>query len=84
MNIWLIKIGETLPFDCKARKLRTAILSKKFIERGHSVLWWASAYDHLKKEWVFQKRGNGFIKEIIDIYIRKLEFMRFGKIEEVL
>lgn len=55
MNIWLIKMGETLPIKTGVRKMRTAILADKLIERGHSVLWWTSAFDHFKKDWVFKK-----------------------------
>ena len=53
MHIWLIKVGEPLPFDRKIRRLRTALLAEKLIERGHSVTWWTSAWDHFNKKWLY-------------------------------
>ena len=38
--------------------MRTAILADKLMERGHSVLWWASVFDHFKKTWVFNKTND--------------------------
>jgi glycosyltransferase involved in cell wall biosynthesis len=53
MKIWLIQIGEALPVNVKIRKLRTAYLADKLIQRGHNVLWWASAFDHFGKRWLY-------------------------------
>ncbi|MFX0200046.1 MAG: glycosyltransferase WbuB, partial [Candidatus Hodarchaeota archaeon] len=53
MNIWLIQIGEALPVKAGIRKLRTAYLADKLIQRGHDVLWWASAFDHFEKRWLY-------------------------------
>lgn len=55
LNIWLIQIGEPLPLSEGKKKLRTALLADELIARGHSVLWWTSAFDHLSKEWLFSK-----------------------------
>jgi glycosyltransferase involved in cell wall biosynthesis len=55
MNIWLIQTGESLPIKDNIKKMRTAFLADKLIEKGHSVLWWASAFDHLKKNWISKK-----------------------------
>lgn len=55
MNIWLIQTGEPLPLDENIKKMRTSILADKLIARGHSVLWWTSVFDHLKKQWLFKK-----------------------------
>lgn len=49
MNIWLFQTGEPLPIKNGARKMRTAVLADKLLERGHSVLWWASAFEHQQK-----------------------------------
>lgn len=51
MNIWIIQTGEPLPFEQSACKMRTALLSEVFVRRGHTVLWWANAYNHLTKRW---------------------------------
>ena len=52
MNIWVLKVGEAIPIKAGVRKLRTMLLSEKLVERGHSVVWWTSAFDHFKKDWV--------------------------------
>jgi len=52
MHIWLIQTGEPLPLNSTAKKMRTALLADKLIARGHSVTWWASSFDHVKKNWV--------------------------------
>lgn len=55
MNVWLITIGEILPIKEGARKGRTAHLADALLQRGHRVVWWTSAFDHFKKEWVSEK-----------------------------
>lgn len=55
MNIWLIQIGEPLPLNKGVRKMRVAILADHLLARGHSVVWWGSAFDHLSKKWLFNR-----------------------------
>lgn len=79
MKIWLLQIGESLPIETGIRKLRTAMLADKLIERGHYVLWWASSFDHFRKEWAIENereivlengvrimalRGTGYKKNV--------------------
>lgn len=71
LNIWLIQTGEQLPVDKNIRKMRTAILADKLIENGHSVLWWTSAFDHLKKIWVFKRDCEIELKEGLRIKVLK-------------
>ncbi len=71
MNIWLIQIGEILPLDKKEKKMRIALLADKLVERGHNVLWWTSAFDHFKKDWVFKEDTLIDIKERYKIYALK-------------
>ena len=54
MNIWLIQIAEPLPITTGVCKMSTALLADRLIERGHSVLWWTSAFGHLEKKWIFR------------------------------
>jgi glycosyltransferase involved in cell wall biosynthesis len=54
LSIWLLQTGEPWPLDRAARKMRTAILANKLVQRGHSVLWWTSAFDHFRKAWLFR------------------------------
>lgn len=55
MKIWLLQTGEQLPIGQGARKLRTELLAEKLIERGHTVTWWTSCFDHLRKKWYFDQ-----------------------------
>jgi len=55
MNIWLIQTGEPLPIDDSVKKMRTALLADKLLAKGHSVIWWTSAFDHVKKKWIYTK-----------------------------
>ncbi|MEK7308718.1 MAG: glycosyltransferase family 4 protein [Nitrospirota bacterium] len=52
LNIWLTQATEPLPMICK---LRTSLYADKFIERGHNVIWFASAFDHFSKKWIYKK-----------------------------
>jgi len=63
MNIWLIQTGEPLPLKNGVRKMRTAILSDKLLERGHSVFWWAGAFEHQQKIMLSEKDRNFDISE---------------------
>lgn len=51
---WLIKVGETLPFR-NNREMRTVKIANKLLDRGWSVDWWTSAYDHFRKKWLFDR-----------------------------
>lgn len=54
MNIWLVTIGEPLPTEVESKKLRTALLADKLVEKGHSVVFFMSAFGHLKKKWIYE------------------------------
>lgn len=69
--IWLIQTGEPLPLDTSIKKMRTALLADKLIARGHSVFWWTSAFNHLKKEWLFKKDTMLEINEGYKIFALK-------------
>lgn len=71
MNIWLIQTGEPLPLDNSAKKMRTAILADELIKRGHSVLWWTSAFDHFKKEWIVKKDTEITINKSYKLFVMK-------------
>jgi len=53
MNIWLIQTGESIPHQNTARSMRTSKIADELVRRGHEVLWWASAFDHFSKSWVY-------------------------------
>lgn len=51
MHVWLITIGEPLPTDGpNERLLRTGILAEMLVKLGHEVVWWTSAFDHVRKK----------------------------------
>ena len=50
MHIWLITVGEPLPTDPgDPRLLRSGLLAKHLTDRGHSVTWFSSTFDHFQK-----------------------------------
>ena len=38
--------------------MRTALLADKLLERGHTVFWWGSAFEHQRKIWTANKDGD--------------------------
>lgn len=71
MHLWLIQTGEPLPLDSSVKKMRTSLLADKLIEKGHSVLWWTSAFDHLKKKWIYDKDTCMELKKGLSIFALK-------------
>ncbi len=53
MNIWLTQTGENLPLHDEVRKMRSGYLAERLSNRGHDVVWWASAFDHMQKHPLF-------------------------------
>ena len=53
MDIWLTQIGEQLPLNNNTRKMRTALLADELVRRDHRITWWASAFDHASKKFLF-------------------------------
>jgi glycosyltransferase involved in cell wall biosynthesis len=50
MRIWLVTIGEPLPTDTTGfRLMKTGMLARRLVERGHQVDWWTSGFDHYMK-----------------------------------
>lgn len=51
MKCWLITVGEPLPVvdPGNPRLLRTGALARLLTERGHTVHWWTSTFDHYRK-----------------------------------
>lgn len=50
MKIWVVMTGETLPLG-NSRPHRAGVLSRRLAEKGHSVIWWASTFDHQAKSY---------------------------------
>lgn len=50
MNVWLLTVGEPLPIDSLGdRPWRAGFLAELLTDRGHSVTWWTSSFDHMAK-----------------------------------
>jgi len=50
LRIWLVQIGEEMPFDPgPPRLLRTALLAAELSARGHEVTYWNAGFNHQKK-----------------------------------
>lgn len=67
MKIWLLQTGEILPIRKGNRKLRTCLLAEEFQRRGYTVTWWASAFNHLDKTWLFKSNQDIPLGENITI-----------------
>lgn len=83
LRIWVLQIGEPLPTRA-VREMRTALLCRKLTARGHTVLWWASAFDHLNKEWLFPDDARSMIEPSLEIlalrgcgYAKNISLRRF-------
>ena len=55
LKIWLVQPSEQLPIDPGVRRLRTRLLAEELASRGHEVTWWASCFNHLRKQWYFDR-----------------------------
>ncbi len=84
MKIWLVKIGEIIPFQEETRKMRTMMLADALVERGHKVLWWTSAYDHFNKKWHFARDTDFDLKKGVKVkalkgwgYKKNISFSRW-------
>ncbi len=50
MRVWLIDIGDPLPyFHPEDRRFRAGNIADHLMEAGHHVLWWGSTFDHARK-----------------------------------
>jgi glycosyltransferase involved in cell wall biosynthesis len=50
MRIWLVQTGEEMPIDGpQTRLLRTALLARELVKRGHDVTYFNATFNHQKK-----------------------------------
>lgn len=71
LNVWLIQIGELLPIETNIRPMRTSLIANELVQRGHNVLWWASSFDHFKKDWVLDDGETVEINDNFKIFALK-------------
>jgi glycosyltransferase involved in cell wall biosynthesis len=66
VHIWLITIGEPLPIrGTQPRLLRTGIFANFLQEKGNTIVWWNSVFDHTNK--IFWNPSDIETTEGIDI-----------------
>ena len=59
LHVWIVEIGETMPvIDGTARYMRCGILSRTLVDRGHTVTWWSSTFDHARKRQRVDRSGT--------------------------
>lgn len=59
MRIWIITVGEPIPFENTfGRILRSGLLAKMLVESGHEVIWWTSSVDHFSKR-IYPQASDG-------------------------
>lgn len=86
MNVWIVKVGESIPFEKEpVRLLRAGILAKTLVEKGHQVTWWISSVDHASKTLYPQASQEEldlpwgaklvFLKSVL--YLKNLSLKRF-------
>jgi glycosyltransferase involved in cell wall biosynthesis len=55
MIFWLMQLGEPIPIRDGVRKHRLTLLSEELVKRGHEVIRWGSAFDHITKTMLADK-----------------------------
>lgn len=73
MRIWLLQRSEPTPHDNEGaqRAMRTGIVARVLVRRGHRVLWWTSTFDHYNRRHRFDFSKRFAVEEGYDIqYLR--------------
>lgn len=56
MRVWLLSIGEPLPYNGNQSRLwRSGHLADALSRKGHQVCWWTSTFDHKEKRHLSSK-----------------------------
>jgi glycosyltransferase involved in cell wall biosynthesis len=77
LKIWVVQPSEQLPIDCGVRRLRTRLLAEELASRGHEVTWWASCFNHLRKQWYFDQ--DTIFEPIKGVTIHALKGIGYSK-----
>lgn len=67
MHVWLVKFEEDLPVDKHYYPYRMTMLADALLARGHSVVRWASDFDHKRKIHRYGCRYTFSVSEKFDI-----------------
>jgi glycosyltransferase involved in cell wall biosynthesis len=64
MTIWIITVGEPLPIDGEGTRLfRSSILTNFLVKRGHKVVRWTTAFNHVSKSYRYTEDTDVKINE---------------------
>ncbi len=57
MRVWLVQRAESTPHDDGGarRLMRMGVLADFLQSKGHTVVWWTSAFDHIRHEYRFKE-----------------------------
>jgi len=56
MNIWLLQANEPMPIVHEKQRLyRMGLIAKELNKRSHKIRWFATTFDHYKKEQLYNK-----------------------------
>lgn len=79
MRVWLIQRAESTPHDDEGgrRLLRIGILAEILQSKGHEVIWWTSAFDHVGKKKRYKQSTRVKVKE--NYYIHYLKCFGYKK-----
>ena len=77
LKIWVVQPSEQLPIDRGVRRLRTRLLAEELASRGHEVTWWASCFNHLRKQWYFDQ--DTIFEPIKGVTIHALKGIGYSK-----
>ena len=59
LRVWLLNASEQLAYSgSERRRMRTGLLARALLERGHQVVWWKSTFEHVSKE--HYRNSDGF------------------------
>ncbi len=59
MRFWLLNASEQLSFaGSQRRRMRTGLLARALLARGHEVTWWKSTFEHVSKSHL--RTSDGF------------------------
>jgi glycosyltransferase involved in cell wall biosynthesis len=72
MKVWIIQIGEPTPTETGNgdRIMRSGMLATWLAKRGNVVTWWASTFDHARKE--YRQKAACFYEWQLGVTIRYL------------
>lgn len=86
LHVWVVSFGEPLPIDGGTPRLRRAgMLSYALADMGHTVTWWASAFDHYAKRKRFdQTTVTTLQSEIQLVCLRTIAYRRNVSIRRII